>query len=57
MIGDQAWLRDPRLTVFSTLRYAYVEFAEPSHVPQAIVLNESVFRGRSLKVRFSNPPN
>lgn len=31
-------------------RYAYVEFAEPSLVPQALVLNESVFRGRNLKV-------
>ncbi|RJE19790.1 polyadenylate-binding protein 2 [Aspergillus sclerotialis] len=30
--------------------YAYVEFAEPSLVPQALVLNESVFRGRNLKV-------
>jgi len=30
--------------------YAYVEFAEPSLVAQALVLNESIFRGRSLKV-------
>ncbi|KZF25624.1 RNP domain protein [Xylona heveae TC161] len=30
--------------------YAYVEFSEPSLVAQALVLNESVFRGRSLKV-------
>ncbi|RDW76272.1 polyadenylate-binding protein [Aspergillus mulundensis] len=29
--------------------YAYVEFAEPSLVAQALVLNESVFRGRNLK--------
>lgn len=33
------------------LRYAYVEFSEPSLVAQALVLNESVFRGRNLKVR------
>ncbi|KAB8670382.1 hypothetical protein FH972_026295 [Carpinus fangiana] len=33
--------------------YAYVEFSEPSLVNQALVLNESVFRGRSLKVRSS----
>lgn len=33
-------------------RYAYVEFSEPSLVPNALVLNESVFRGRNLKVRF-----
>ncbi|KAI9734967.1 MAG: cytoplasmic RNA-binding protein [Cirrosporium novae-zelandiae] len=30
--------------------YAYVEFTEPSLVAQALVLNESVFRGRNLKV-------
>jgi len=30
--------------------YAYVEFAEPAFVAQALVLNESVFRGRNLKV-------
>ncbi|KAI9829363.1 MAG: cytoplasmic RNA-binding protein [Phylliscum demangeonii] len=30
--------------------YAYVEFAEPGFVAQALVLNESVFRGRNLKV-------
>ena len=32
-------------------RYAYVEFTEPHLVAQALVLNESVFRGRNLKVR------
>ncbi|EOD51525.1 putative rnp domain protein [Neofusicoccum parvum UCRNP2] len=30
--------------------YAYVEFTEPSLVAQALVLNESVFRGRNIKV-------
>ncbi|PSS27351.1 hypothetical protein M430DRAFT_130769 [Amorphotheca resinae ATCC 22711] len=30
--------------------YAYVEFTEPSLVAQALVLNESVFHGRNLKV-------
>ncbi|KAK9459421.1 uncharacterized protein V1516DRAFT_679867 [Lipomyces oligophaga] len=30
--------------------YAYVEFAEPSFVANALVLNESLFRGRNLKV-------
>ncbi|KAI5292459.1 cytoplasmic RNA-binding protein [Ascosphaera acerosa] len=30
--------------------YAYVEFSEPSLVAQALVLNESVFRGRNIKV-------
>ncbi|CAG8139778.1 unnamed protein product [Penicillium salamii] len=33
--------------------YAYVEFSEPSLVGQALVLNESVFRGRNLKVCLS----
>ena len=32
-------------------RYAYVEFTEPNLVAQALVLNESMFRGRNLKVR------
>lgn len=32
--------------------YAYVEFSEPSLVNNAIVLNESVFRGRNLKVPY-----
>ncbi|GJN88758.1 hypothetical protein Rhopal_001726-T1 [Rhodotorula paludigena] len=30
--------------------YAYVEFAEPSLVQNAMLLNESMFRGRQLKV-------
>ncbi|KAK4968723.1 hypothetical protein LTR66_011782 [Elasticomyces elasticus] len=30
--------------------YAYVEFTEPNLVGNALVLNESVFRGRNLKV-------
>jgi len=35
----------------SVCRYAYVEFTEPNLVSQALVLNDSVFRGRNLKVR------
>lgn len=30
-----------------------MEFAEPSLVAQALVLNESVFRGRNLKVSLA----
>lgn len=30
--------------------YAYVEFTEPSLVAQALVLNDSVFKGRNIKV-------
>ncbi len=33
-----------------TSSYAYVEFTEPSLVAQALVLNESVFKGRNIKV-------
>ena len=46
--------QDPRLT--QSCRYAYVEFTEPNLVAQALVLNESMFRGRNLKVtrRLSN---
>ncbi|KAL9109349.1 MAG: hypothetical protein Q9227_005979 [Pyrenula ochraceoflavens] len=39
--------------------YAYVEFTEPSLVAQALVLNESLFRGRNLKACRAvlvNPP-
>ena len=35
-------------------RYAYVEFTEPNLVAQALVMNESLFRGRNLKVRLSD---
>jgi polyadenylate-binding protein 2 len=31
--------------------YAYVEFSEPQLVTQALVLNDSQFRGRAIKVR------
>lgn len=31
-------------------RYAYVEFTEPSLVAQALVLNDSVLKGRNIKV-------
>ena len=32
-------------------RYAYVEFTEPSLVNEALVLDNSQFRNRNLKVR------
>lgn len=37
-------------TLMSVCRYAYVEFTEPNLVEQALVLNDSMFRGRNLKV-------
>jgi hypothetical protein len=40
--------RDGQLMV--PRRYAYVEFTEPTLVSQALALNESLFRGRNLKV-------
>lgn len=33
--------------------YAYVEFTEPTFVTQALVLNDSQFRGRAIKVSES----
>lgn len=30
--------------------FAYIEFSEPALVAQALVLNESLFRGRALKI-------
>jgi polyadenylate-binding protein 2 len=35
----------------SVCRYAYVEFTEPSLVNEALILDNSVFRSRNLKVR------
>ena len=46
----RAWQQNDG-TLMSVRRYAYVEFTEPSLVAQALVLNESVFRGRNIKVR------
>jgi len=37
--------------------YAYVEFAESSSVTNAMVLNESLFRGRQLSVSFGSAPD
>ncbi|RKF72049.1 Polyadenylate-binding protein 2 [Golovinomyces cichoracearum] len=48
MIGST--LPGKRWTLIRKCRYAYVEFTEPSFVAQALVLNESVFKGRNLKV-------
>jgi hypothetical protein len=37
-------------------RYAYVEFSDPQLVTQALVLNDSMFRGRQLKVYLHHLP-
>lgn len=47
--GKSVAVKDTSL--MGVCRYAYVEFTEPNLVANAIVLNESIFRGRSLKVR------
>lgn len=53
--GCVAWLHSSKLALAdsppSLFSYAYVEFAEPSLVANAVLLNESMFRGRLLKVR------
>lgn len=38
-------------TLIGVCRYAYVEFTEPSLVNEALVLDNSQFRNRNLKVR------
>jgi len=38
------------MLIIPSYRYAYVEFTEPSLVAQALVLNDSVFKGRNIKV-------
>lgn len=38
------------MSLFLLSSYAYVEFTEPSLVAQALVLNESLFKGRNIKV-------
>ena len=35
---------------FTSIRYAYVEFAEPAFVETAQTLNDSLFKGRLIKV-------
>jgi hypothetical protein len=42
-------------TLMSVCRYAYVEFTEPSLVNQALVLDNSQFRSRQLKVCHHRP--
>lgn len=38
------------LRAFTNDRFAYIEFAEPSLVPNALLLNETTFRDRVIKV-------
>lgn len=54
LLGDERRRRcalpGKRWMLIRWCRYAYVEFTEPAFVAQALVLNESLFRGRNLKV-------
>jgi hypothetical protein len=45
MLPGKRWITD-----WYSRRYAYVEFSDSTLVTQALVLNESTFRGRALKV-------
>ena len=38
----------------SVLRFAYVEFADKESVKKAVELDESLFRGRQIKVCINN---
>ena len=42
-----------RVFLMCVSRYAYVEFAEPEHVDAAVAMDNSLFRGRLLKVCVS----
>jgi hypothetical protein len=44
-------------TLMGVCRYAYVEFTEPSLVSEALVLDNSQFRDRNLKVRHCGYTN
>ena len=46
----RVWQKDFGKALMSVCRYAYVEFTEPNLVSKALVLDESEFRGRNLKV-------
>lgn len=43
----------PFPTPANLFRFAYVEFMDKSSVPNAVELNESIFKGRPLKVLLS----
>ena len=37
--------------VITSFSYAYVEFSEPEHIDAAVALDNSLFRGRLIKVK------
>lgn len=47
----EQWGVSGALLTPSPCRYAYIEFEEKSSVKAAVELDESVFRGRVIKVR------
>jgi hypothetical protein len=48
-LGSKRWMYKTEAN-WANCRYAYVEFAEAGLVNNALVLNDSEFRGRQLKV-------
>jgi hypothetical protein len=52
-LGSKRWRKNG--TLMGVCRYAYVEFSDPQLVTQALVLNDSMFRGRQLKVFLHHP--
>lgn len=38
------------LSILVRTRYAYVEFSEPEHIDAAVALDNSLFKGRLIKV-------
>jgi hypothetical protein len=51
----RVWQKDWNQALMSVCRYAYVEFTEPHLVNEALVLDNSEFRSRALKVYSYNP--
>ena len=52
--GESYWLFHFRAANNDSVSFAYVEFSDPLFVQHAMVLNESLFRGRLIKVRHPN---
>ena len=48
--GSHSTMSNSALFSFLGIRYAYVEFAEPEHIDAALTMDNSLFRGRLIKV-------
>lgn len=47
-------LKAPFSVLIRVRRYAYVEFSEPEHIDAALAMDNSLFRGRLIKVSPRN---